>query len=113
MLIGWTTVASRPQADSLARGLIEARLAACAQIDGPIASIYRWEGKVEETAEYRLTLKFLAAQHRPLEAWLHRHHPYESPEWVVVAAEYVAEKYLSWAQANANSFPFSESVDPL
>ncbi len=105
MLIGWTTVETRDQAESLAAGLIEARLAACVQIEGPITSFYRWENRVEQAGEYRLSVKFLSGRQIELEAWLARRHPYEVPEWVVVRAEHVAEKYLSWAQANSTSAP--------
>jgi periplasmic divalent cation tolerance protein len=40
-----------------------------------------------------------------LEAHVHRHHPYTTPEWIVVRAEHVGEKYLSWAQANSSPLP--------
>lgn len=103
MLIAWTTVASRAEAESLARPAVEARLAACVQIDGPVTSVYRWEGRMEQTTEYRLTFKCGEAQLPALETWVHAHHPYAVPEWVVVRAEHVGEKYLSWAQANSNS----------
>ncbi|MCF3648504.1 divalent-cation tolerance protein CutA [Synoicihabitans lomoniglobus] len=103
MLIGWTTVETASQAQDLARGLVEGRLAACVQVDGPITSTYRWEGKVESATEYRVTVKFLSTRHLEIEAWLHRHHPYATPQWITVVAEHVAEKYLSWAQANSSS----------
>src|SRR5690606_21914986 len=96
MLIGWTTVETAEQARALATGLIESRLAACVQIDGPITSVYRWDGAIESTPEYRVTVKFLVDRSFALETWLHNHHPYATPQWIVVRAEHVAEKYLSW-----------------
>ena len=105
MLIGWTTVETREQAESLAKGLVEARLAACVQIDGPIQSIYRWQNQVERAAEFRLTVKFLSHRHLELETWLLSRHPYQNPEWLVIRADHVAEKYLSWAQANSTPPP--------
>lgn len=103
MLIAWTSVDSASLAESLAAGLIEARLAACVQIDGPIASHFRWEGRPQRAVEYRLTIKFLPERQLELEAWITIRHPYGNPEWVVVEAEHVAEKYLSWARANSTS----------
>jgi periplasmic divalent cation tolerance protein len=103
MLIGWTSVQNRNDADRLAAGLIEARLAACVQIDGPVVSHYRWDGHIERTEEFRLMIKFLSTRQMELEAWLQARHPYASPEWVVVRADHIAEKYLSWAQANSTS----------
>lgn len=105
LLIGWTTVSSREDADKLAKGLVERHLAACVQIDGPVSSVYWWEGRTEQAQEHRLTVKFIPARARELEQWLLQHHPYDTPQWIVVAAEHVGEKYLSWARANSTSAP--------
>lgn len=105
MLIAWTTVATAGDAAHLARGAVEARLAACVQIDGPVTSHYRWEGRIESGSEYRLMFKFLPEQAAALEAWVHAQHPYDTPEWIVARAEHVSEKYLSWAGATATSAP--------
>lgn len=105
MLIGWTTTETEIQARELADGLIAQRLAACVQIEGPITSVFRWEGKTESATEYRLAIKFLGTRHLEVETYLHNHHPYATPQWIVVRAEHVAEKYLSWAQANSSSLP--------
>jgi periplasmic divalent cation tolerance protein len=101
MLIAWTTLATRDQAEELARAAIQQRLAACAQIDGPITSHYIWQGRPERAEEFRLCFKFLPIQQVALEAWLLAHHPYDTPEWIVLRAENVGEKYLSWAKANS------------
>jgi periplasmic divalent cation tolerance protein len=101
MLIAWTTLANREQAEELARAAIEQRLAACVQIDGPIVSHYLWQGRPERAEEFRLCFKFLPAQQKALEVWLFAHHSYDTPEWIVLRAESVGEKYLSWAKANS------------
>jgi|GEM_PF-473753 periplasmic divalent cation tolerance protein len=103
LMIGWTTVETREQAETLARGLIEQKLAACVQIEGPITSVYRWKGRLETATEFRLCVKFLPEQQTALAAWIAAHHPYETPEWIAVRSEIVAEKYLSWAKANSSS----------
>jgi periplasmic divalent cation tolerance protein len=105
LLIGWTTVSTRPEAEVLARGLVGARLAACAQIDGPLTSVYEWRGRVEQAEEFRLCVKFVPERAAEIEAWLRAHHPYDTPEWVAVRAAQVAEKYLSWARAGSTSAP--------
>ena len=105
LLVGWTTVGNREDAGRLARGLVENRLAACVQIDGPIASHYFWGNRAETAEEYRLTIKFIPARAAELETWLLTHHPYATPEWIFVRAEHVAEKYLSWARTNCTSSP--------
>lgn len=105
MKIAWTTVASRDDAERLASAIVEQRLAACVQIDGPITSYYLWQGALERTEEFRLLVKFLPAQASALATWIESHHPYDTPEWIVVAADSVAEKYLSWARASSTTPP--------
>ncbi len=106
MFVAWTTTAQREDADRLARGAVAERLAACAQVDGPITSYYHWEGKLESAEEYRIWFKYLPANASDLSAWIHRHHPFAVPQWIEVNAEQVGEKYLSWAIANSTSAPF-------
>ena len=106
MLIAWTTVSSRAEADAIAHTAIQQGRAACVQIDGPITSIYHWDGQVETTEEYRLTFKLLPEQAAALEQLVHKMHPYDTPEWIVVPASHVSEKYLSWARTTPNSSPF-------
>jgi len=103
MLLGWTTVSQRADADRIAAGAIAHGLAACVQIDGPIVSHYRWQGQIEHAQEFRLCFKFLPQTADALEKHLLNTHPYEVPEWIVVRAEHVSEKYLSWADANSNN----------
>ncbi len=96
IMIGWTTTANREQAESLARGLVEKGLVACAQIEGPITSIYRWQGTIETGPEYRLALKFAATRAGEVEAWLAKHHTYDSPQWICIKADAASKNYLNW-----------------
>lgn len=109
MLVAWTTTAERADADRLARGAVEGHLAVCAQVDGPITSYYRWEGRLEQATEYRVWFKCLRSNAADLMGWVHHHHPFDTPQWIVVDAEHVGEKYLSWAIANSTSPPFNDS----
>jgi Uncharacterized protein involved in tolerance to divalent cations len=97
LLLGWTTVSSESQAQDLAHALVEAKLAVCVQIDGPVHSVYRWEGKLCAEDEWRLLVKFVSDKSEALEAYLMEVHPYDTPEWVVVRPEHVSDKYLAWA----------------
>lgn len=101
IFVGWTTTASREDAEKLATGAVEERLAACGQVDGPIVSVYRWQGKLARDEEFRVTFKFLESQAEALERWLQANHPYETPQWLALPAERVSEKYLIWAQNEA------------
>lgn len=105
LMIAWTTVATQADAERLASWAVAAGLAACVQIDGPVRSIYRWEGKLEHSEEFRLTFKCLPGQLPALERHVLAAHPYDTPEWIAVVAAAVGEKYLSWAGANVHLPP--------
>jgi len=103
MNIGWTTISSLEEAEKLASEAVNERLAACAEVDGPIRSYYLWQDNLERDEEYRITFKFLAKNAGKFEIWLKEKHPYELPQWITVEAEHVMSEYLQWAKGNMQS----------
>lgn len=97
--VGWTTVETLEQAEALAQALIEARLAACVQIDPPMKAFFPWKGFVEEAQELRLWIKYPAVHEEALQALLAEKHPYETPQWIAVEASASAPAYREWAYA--------------
>lgn len=93
-----TTTDSRAEAVELARAAVEARLAACAQVSGPVASTYWWEGTVERAEEWLLTLKLPASGFQPLADFLANSHSYDEPEIVATPIVAGSESYLSWIE---------------
>ena len=98
MNIAWTTTESFEQARCLSRLAIEMQLAACSQISGPITSIYAWDGKIEESQEYRVTLKTKKGNLENLRRLIVENHPYKTPQWVAADLTDVDEAYRSWAE---------------
>ena len=94
-----TTMPDDDRADTLARTLVEERLAACVNVHGPMESTYRWKGRVEREAERQLVIKTTRERVAPLEHRLRALHPYELPEFLVVAADGGADAYLEWVAA--------------
>ncbi|MBX3423694.1 MAG: divalent-cation tolerance protein CutA [Pirellulaceae bacterium] len=90
-----TTVGTAEQAEQLAKLLVESRLAACVQIDGPIRSIYRWHGTVCSESEHRLTCKTAPALREALMELARSGHPYELPELVLTECDSSSE-YAQW-----------------
>lgn len=78
-----TTVNSSELATSLAQAAVEKGLAACVQIEGPLKSVYRWQGVIETAEEWRLTFKTTPRQLVALSGWIQKVHPYKTPEWLV------------------------------
>jgi periplasmic divalent cation tolerance protein len=93
-----TTLGAGADAAALARALVEERLAACVNVIGPVTSIYRWNGKVEQDAEQQLVIKTTAARLEALEARVRALHPYAVPEFLVLTAAGGSEAYLAWVR---------------
>ena len=89
-----TTVASEEQAAALGRTLVVEGAAACVQWHR-IASCYRWQGEIEEAAEWRLQIKTLPARVDALVARLAALHAYELPEIVILAGR-ASHAYGQW-----------------
>jgi periplasmic divalent cation tolerance protein len=102
LVIAWTTVAQHEDALRLSRAAVRQHLVACAQIDGPIESIYTWSDQVEEDREYRVTFKLVEGRLTDLEAFIANEHPYDTPEFVAVRATRTSEKYLNWANQSSS-----------
>jgi periplasmic divalent cation tolerance protein len=94
----FSTAGSRAEADRLATALVERQLAACVNIVGPIASIYRWQGKVDRAEEFLLLIKSTAAQFAAIAAALQELHSYELPECLEVPVTAGSEGYLRWLE---------------
>ena len=84
-------------AERLARGLVEARLAACVNAITGVKSFYRWKGKIESDSEVQLLIKTQPDRFDEIVRWLGEHHPYEVPEIVALPADEVSDAYLQWA----------------
>jgi periplasmic divalent cation tolerance protein len=94
-----TTVGSLEEAGRIAEAVVVARTAACAQVLGPIASTYRWQGAVERAEEYMVVMKTTAARYPELEQQLIGLHSYDVPEIVAVAVRAGSPAYLRWVAA--------------
>ncbi len=94
-----TTTGTMEEADSLAVGLVQSRLAACVQIMA-INSHYAWQGKAENSAEFLLMVKTRAELYSDVEKFLAEKHSYDTPEIVQVAVTSGSAAYLAWIDDN-------------
>jgi periplasmic divalent cation tolerance protein len=93
------TAGNAEEGRRIGRAMVEERLAACVNVVGPIRSIYRWEGAVEEAEEHLLVMKARAADVPVLTARVRALHSYDVPEVVALPLTGGSEAYLAWLAA--------------
>ncbi|MET7347322.1 divalent-cation tolerance protein CutA [Streptomyces mirabilis] len=93
-----TTTDAPEKAEALARGAVEARAAACAQISGPVTSVYRWKEVVETASEWQVLFKTTGARYDALEAYLLAAHDYDTPEIIATPVVRGSADYLRWVE---------------
>lgn len=91
-----TTTDTREAAQQIAEQLVNARLAACVQIVGPIESTYWWEGRVERAEEWLCLVKTRATRFAEVEQVIRPLHPYDVPEIIALPAVDAGVPYLHW-----------------
>ena len=90
-----TTTDSREAAEAITAAVLAARLAACVQIS-QCQSWFHWQGRVEQAAEFRCTMKSREDLYGELEEEIRSHHPYQVPEILASAVSAGAASYLAW-----------------
>jgi len=94
-----TTTETREDAEKIAKDLVEKRLAACAQIVGPIVSTYWWKENVETAEEWQCLLKSKKSLYDDVEKAIKMIHPYETPEIIALPIVSGSDDYLEWLNA--------------
>lgn len=84
------------EADAIGAAVVEARLAACANILPQMKSIYRWQGNIEKAEEVVLILKTTFANFKTVEERVRALHSYETPCIAAFNLEKVNQSYLHW-----------------
>lgn len=107
-----TTVASRAEAEALARAILERRLAACVQVEEGLTSFYRWQGQRCEDAELRLTIKTLPECAAALQELFRQQHPYEVPQFVAVGMR-ASAGYAAWVRGEVAASRSGGEPDPV
>lgn len=85
----------------VAEQLISENLAACANIGGPVDSIYRWEGKIENARETMVFFKTTSGRFAEFQKKLRSLHPYDVPEIICLGVAGGLPEYLRWVSENS------------
>jgi periplasmic divalent cation tolerance protein len=88
--------APREEADSLARGLVEGRLAACVNVVPKIHSYYWWEESIHNDEESLLICKTTEDRLPEIFDFIRENHPYEAPEVLAIPLTEGLPEYISW-----------------
>lgn len=91
-----TTTENKEQAEVIAEMLVKLRLAACAQVSGPVKSFFWWKNKVDKSDEWICTAKSKNNLYKKVEKTILEIHPYEVPEIIAVPVVNGSNEYLKW-----------------
>jgi len=97
----YIVLCTAPDADvaaRLARGLVEARLAACVNILPGVRSFYVWKGEICDEGELQLLIKTHEERLDEVGTWLETNHPYDVPEILHIRVAGGSAAYLGWLE---------------
>ncbi len=93
-----STAGSEEEARKIARHLVDHQLAACVNIIPQVQSIYRWQGKVEESREWLLSIKTTTAKFTQVREAIDELHSYDLPECIALSIDDGSAAYLDWIE---------------
>ena len=99
LIVIMTTFPDLELANSIAKTLVEEKLAACLQVMPSMTSTYLWDGKLCQDSEHLVFIKTIASNYELVVARLRSLHPYEVPEIIALPAIAVEQNYLLWAKS--------------
>lgn len=97
------TVENLEEAVRIGEKMVDAKLAACANIISGIQSIYRWKGKVTKAQEVLIILKSTKSRYRALEKAIKTMHAYEIPEIIALPVTEGLDGYIGWVCSETHS----------
>ena len=103
ILVILVAVGNQKEAINIGEGMVNARLAACANIVPVIQSIYHWKGKVVKAQEALLILKSTKTRYRALEKAIKAMHTYETPEIIALPVKEGLDRYIGWVRSETHS----------
>jgi periplasmic divalent cation tolerance protein len=97
-IVALSTCGTAEEAEAIARGLLERKLAACVSIVPQMRSLYRWQDKIEDSTEYLLLIKSTRDLFEKVKAEVERMHTYQTPELIALPIVAGSENYLIWLE---------------
>lgn len=90
------TVSDEKEATKIVRNLLKERLIACANIVGPVSSLFWWKGKIDKASEFLVIMKSRKNLFQKLSEKVKELHSYEVPEIIALPLIEGLPSYLNW-----------------
>ena len=104
-IIAITTTPSKNEAEKIAKTLLEERLIACANIIGPVQSLFWWQGKIDEAQEHLILMKTRKDLFSKLSEKVKALHSYQIPEVIAVPIVEGFKPYMEWLESSLRTNP--------
>ncbi|MEM0096506.1 MAG: divalent-cation tolerance protein CutA [Candidatus Bathyarchaeia archaeon] len=95
-IIVLVTAPSKNEAEKIAKTLLEERLIACANIIGPVHSLFWWLGKIDKAQEHLIIMKTRKALFGKVCERVKALHSYQIPEIIAMPITEGSKDYLKW-----------------
>jgi len=99
-IVVFMTVSDEKEATKIVRSLLKERLIACANIVGPVSSLFWWEGKIDKASEFLVIMKSRKNLFKKLSERVKELHSYEVPEVIALPVIEGLPSYLNWLGAS-------------
>lgn len=93
------TTANKQEAEKIAQHLLRERLIACANIIGPVSSLFHWSGKIEKAEEYLIFMKSRKDLFEKVAETVKALHSYEVPEILALPIVKGSKAYIDWLES--------------
>ena len=103
VLVVFSTFPSPQKAAAVARILVTEGLAACANLVGPVRSIYRWQGELCDDRETLAVIKTTSERFEAMRTRLVALHPYDVAEVIALPVEAGHAPYLAWVETETKA----------
>jgi periplasmic divalent cation tolerance protein len=99
-IVVFMTASDKKEASKIVRRLLNERLIACANIVGPVSSLFWWQGKIDEASEFLVIMKSRKDLFKRLSEKVKETHSYEVPEILELPITEGLPSYLGWMSAS-------------
>ncbi len=94
------TTPDKEEAVKIVRSLLKERLIACANILGPVSSLFWWQGKIEEENEFLVFMKSRKSLFERISKRVTELHSYDVPEIILLPIIEGSPPYLEWLRGS-------------